>query len=158
MVKLPEGSIWRATDGYEWGTEDSGRWYAPRIVPCTGYVLCSKGLYVQLGTDGVVLHRLSGATSWGTRAEAESVVATFGLKGEWTVFDLATGECSPISASDPTPVARPEPMNETDWALYWSTASWLEKDVATETGLPEAECRRLWAEVERVRALEKQQS
>lgn len=44
-------------------------------------------------------------------------------------------------------------MNDTECALYWATESWLRKDVATETGLPEDMCDKVWAEVERVRAL-----
>jgi hypothetical protein len=44
-------------------------------------------------------------------------------------------------------------MNDTECALYWATDSWLRKDVASETGLPEDMCEKVWAEVERVRAL-----
>lgn len=44
-------------------------------------------------------------------------------------------------------------MTETEYALYWATEAWIEKDVSTETGLPLAACARVWAEIERVRAL-----
>lgn len=45
-------------------------------------------------------------------------------------------------------------MNDTECTLYWVTSGWLEKDVPGETGISDAEmCRRLWAEIERVRAL-----
>jgi hypothetical protein len=44
-------------------------------------------------------------------------------------------------------------MNDTEVCLYWATESWLEKDVASETGLPPDTCAKMWAEIERVRAL-----
>lgn len=44
-------------------------------------------------------------------------------------------------------------MTDTEYCLYWATESWLEKDVANETGLPPEMCDRMWAEIERVRAL-----
>lgn len=49
--------------------------------------------------------------------------------------------------------ARPGCMNDTEVCLYWATESWLEKDVARETGLPPEMCTPMWAEIERVRAL-----
>lgn len=44
-------------------------------------------------------------------------------------------------------------MTDTEAFLYWATESWIEKDVATETGLPPEMCARMWEEIERVRAL-----
>jgi hypothetical protein len=45
-------------------------------------------------------------------------------------------------------------MTETEWALYWATESWLEKDVPAMVGITDAAaCTRIWAEVDRVRRL-----
>jgi hypothetical protein len=44
-------------------------------------------------------------------------------------------------------------MNDTELCLYWATETWIEKDVASETGLPPDTCAKMWAEIERVRAV-----
>lgn len=55
--------------------------------------------------------------------------------------------------SEPARPARPRGMNDTETCLYWATESWLEKDVASETGLPPDMCAAMWREIDRVRAL-----
>jgi len=45
-------------------------------------------------------------------------------------------------------------MKDTEAALYWATKSWnIPEDVADKTGLPEAGCRTVSAEIKRVRKL-----
>lgn len=83
IVKLKDGSRWRASDGYEWGVKSAQRWFSRRIVRVTGFLLYGGGMYVTLEQGEVKLTDYLGAKVWKTQEEAVTAVVELGLRGEW---------------------------------------------------------------------------
>jgi hypothetical protein len=83
MVKLKDGSRWRASDGYEWGVKSDRRWFSRRIVRVTGFLLRGGGMYATVEQGEVMLTNCLRAKVWKTQEEAESAIVELGLRGEW---------------------------------------------------------------------------